>query len=56
MSPLQSLVQGFSIALTPLNLFLAFSGAVVGTMIGVLPGAGAWLRRNPPTTPRREGR
>lgn len=40
MSPLQSLIQGFSIALTPLNLFLAFSGAVVGTMIGVLPGIG----------------
>jgi putative tricarboxylic transport membrane protein len=40
MNPLQSLIQGFSIALTPLNLLLAFSGAMVGTMIGVLPGIG----------------
>jgi putative tricarboxylic transport membrane protein len=40
MSPLQSLIQGFSIAITPLNLFLCFSGAVMGTMVGVLPGIG----------------
>jgi putative tricarboxylic transport membrane protein len=40
MSSFQSLIQGFSIALTPLNVLLAFSGAVVGTMVGVLPGIG----------------
>jgi putative tricarboxylic transport membrane protein len=31
---------GFSTALSPINLFLAFVGCMVGTLIGVLPGVG----------------
>src|SRR5918995_291289 len=31
---------GFSVALTPINLGLAFLGCLVGTLIGVLPGVG----------------
>ena len=34
------LINGFSIALTPINLLFAFLGALVGTAIGVLPGLG----------------
>jgi len=34
------LMHGFSVALTPGNLFFAFIGAVVGTIIGILPGLG----------------
>ena len=34
------LINGFSIALTPINLLFAFIGALVGTAIGVLPGLG----------------
>ncbi|MDF1525010.1 MAG: tripartite tricarboxylate transporter permease [bacterium] len=40
MSVIHSMAQGFAVALTPMNLMLAFSGAVVGTMVGVLPGIG----------------
>ena len=40
MNVFDSLALGFSVALTPLNLGLAFSGALVGTIIGVLPGIG----------------
>jgi putative tricarboxylic transport membrane protein len=32
---------GFSVALSPVNLALAFSGAFLGTMIGALPGIGS---------------
>jgi putative tricarboxylic transport membrane protein len=35
-----SLMQGFSIALTPYNLALMFVGIVLGVVIGVLPGLG----------------
>jgi len=35
-----SLMQGFSIALTPYNLALMFIGIVLGVIIGVLPGLG----------------
>jgi putative tricarboxylic transport membrane protein len=35
-----NLALGFSVALTPLNLGLAFLGCLVGTLIGVLPGVG----------------
>jgi len=35
-----NLLLGFSIALTPFNLFMAFAGVVVGTLIGALPGIG----------------
>lgn len=37
---LQHLMQGFSIATTLDNLFYCLMGAVVGTLIGVLPGIG----------------
>jgi putative tricarboxylic transport membrane protein len=38
-----NLVQGFAIALTPLNLMWALAGVTVGTAIGVLPGLGPAL-------------
>jgi putative tricarboxylic transport membrane protein len=34
------LALGFSVAFTPQNLALAFTGCLVGTLIGVLPGVG----------------
>ncbi|HET8790691.1 MAG TPA: tripartite tricarboxylate transporter permease [Modicisalibacter sp.] len=34
------LIQGFAVALTPLNLWLAFLGALIGTLFGALPGIG----------------
>jgi len=34
------LLQGFAIALSPINLLFAFIGAFVGTAVGVLPGLG----------------
>jgi len=37
---LQNLLLGFSTALTPANLFYAFAGCLIGTMVGVLPGVG----------------
>src|SRR3712207_9024124 len=40
MDALSHLAAGFGVALTPLNLFLALIGCVVGTAIGVLPGIG----------------
>ena len=38
-----NLMQGFAIALTPLNLLWALAGVTVGTAIGVLPGLGPAL-------------
>ncbi|WP_246205689.1 tripartite tricarboxylate transporter permease [Microvirga arsenatis] len=35
-----NLSLGFGVALTPVNLALAFLGCLVGTLIGVLPGVG----------------
>jgi TctA family transporter len=35
-----NLAIGFGVALTPANLGFAFIGAMVGTLIGVLPGIG----------------
>lgn len=35
-----NLLFGFSVALTSQNIFLAFIGSVLGTLIGVLPGIG----------------
>src|SRR3954471_24438923 len=35
-----NLTLGFGVALTPINLVLAFLGCLVGTLIGVLPGVG----------------
>lgn len=34
------LIQGFDVALTPLNLGLALCGAILGTFFGALPGIG----------------
>lgn len=40
MDAFQSLLMGFSIALTPQNLMFAFAGSLIGTLVGVLPGVG----------------
>jgi putative tricarboxylic transport membrane protein len=37
------LLHGFSIALTPFNILWGFTGVVLGTFIGVLPGVGPAL-------------
>jgi putative tricarboxylic transport membrane protein len=37
---ISNLTLGFGVALTPINLGLAFLGCLVGTLIGVLPGVG----------------
>src|SRR5450830_1751339 len=34
------LIHGFSVALTPINLLFGFLGAVIGTIVGILPGLG----------------
>ncbi len=40
MEEINSLMQGFSIALTPYNLGLMLVGVILGVLIGVLPGLG----------------
>jgi TctA family transporter len=35
-----NLATGFAVALTATNLFYAFLGVLLGTLIGVLPGIG----------------
>ncbi len=40
MDTLQSLAYGFSIGLQPENLFFCFTGVLLGTLVGVLPGLG----------------
>ena len=35
-----SLMGGFQTTLQPLNLFVAFVGVLMGTIIGMLPGIG----------------
>src|SRR5262245_28013192 len=40
MELLQNLGLGFSVALTPANVGVAFLGAMVGPLLGVLPGLG----------------
>jgi putative tricarboxylic transport membrane protein len=35
-----SIVLGFQVCLQPTNLFLAFLGCLIGTLVGVLPGLG----------------
>ncbi len=40
MSVWNDLLFGFSVALLPINLLAAASGAVIGTIVGVLPGLG----------------
>jgi putative tricarboxylic transport membrane protein len=34
------LLNGFAIALTPFNIFMAFAGTFIGTVVGMLPGIG----------------
>jgi putative tricarboxylic transport membrane protein len=43
METLAALGHGFSVALTPINLFWSLLGVTVGTAIGVLPGIGPAL-------------
>jgi putative tricarboxylic transport membrane protein len=38
--PLEGLVYGFGVALTPANLIACFVGVLIGTIVGVLPGIG----------------
>ena len=40
MDLINNILLGFSVALTPQNLFFAFVGALIGTVIGALPGIG----------------
>lgn len=40
MESLTNLLMGFSVALQPSNVLLAFLGSALGTLIGVLPGIG----------------
>jgi len=40
MDVLVNLGHGFAVALTPVNVFYGFLGAILGTAIGVLPGLG----------------
>ncbi len=40
MEEINSLIQGFSVALTPYNLGLMLVGVILGVLIGVLPGLG----------------
>ncbi|HSF04388.1 MAG TPA: tripartite tricarboxylate transporter permease [Methylomirabilota bacterium] len=40
MGPVEGLLYGFSVALTPTNLFACFIGVLVGTIVGILPGIG----------------
>ena len=37
---LQNLALGFGVALQPAILFYAFTGCLIGTLVGVLPGVG----------------
>ena len=43
MDALSALVDGFHIALTPINLLWALAGVTLGTLVGVLPGIGPAL-------------
>src|SRR3546814_20445254 len=43
MDTLVALFQGFSVAVTPMNLVWAFVGVALGTFVGVLPGIGPAL-------------
>ena len=40
MDEIQSLMHGFTVALSPFNLALMFVGVILGVIIGVLPGLG----------------
>src|SRR5258706_15108866 len=40
MDVLGGLLQGFSVALLPANLFWCFIGCLLGTIVGIMPGLG----------------
>jgi putative tricarboxylic transport membrane protein len=40
MEEINSLLQGFAVVLTPMNMLLMVVGIVLGVLIGVLPGLG----------------
>jgi putative tricarboxylic transport membrane protein len=40
MASFSGLIHGFAVAISPMNLLFGFLGAVIGTVIGVLPGLG----------------
>ena len=40
MNPIEGLAYGFSVALSPNNILAVLGGALIGTLIGVLPGIG----------------
>ena len=40
MDAVGGLLTGFSVILTPQNLYLCFLGSLIGTLVGVLPGVG----------------
>ena len=40
METLQHLAEGFGVALMPMNLMVAAIGALIGTIVGMLPGLG----------------
>ncbi len=40
MEAIHGLLYGFSIAVTPANIFFCFLGSLLGTLVGVLPGLG----------------
>jgi putative tricarboxylic transport membrane protein len=40
MDVLSGLLNGFTVAMAPVNLFYCFVGVLLGTVIGVLPGVG----------------
>ena len=40
MDTLAHLISGFGVALTPMNLLIAAIGALIGTVVGLLPGLG----------------
>ena len=43
MEALEALIQGFGVALKPVNLMWGFIGVTFGTLVGVLPGVGPAL-------------
>src|SRR4026208_1169246 len=60
MDALSNLLLGFSVALTPVNLFWCLVGVILGTTVGVLPGLGTaariWMPPAHPLYPAGPGR
>jgi putative tricarboxylic transport membrane protein len=40
METLNHIINGFGVALTPINLWYTFVGVLIGTIVGILPGIG----------------